>query len=122
MFDQFKTMGALAGLMKNPDRLKQAGDDLKHQLETIRVTGEAGAGAVRVTASGDMTIVNIELSPSTAAALSDESSARMLESLIMEASNAALSQARVQAQATIARLAEELGIPSIPGLDRLLSS
>lgn len=122
MFDQFKTMGALAGLMKNPDRLRQAGDDLKRQLENIRVTGEAGSGAVRVTASGDMTIVNIELSESAGAGLSDEASTQMLESLVMEASNQALSQARVLAQREIARLAEELGLPTVPGLDRLLSS
>lgn len=119
MLDQFKAMGALAGLMKNQDRLRQAGEDLKDRLEEIHAQGEAGGGAVRVTASCHMKIISVQLSPAATAA-ADEESRSLLQSLIIEASNEALFRARALAQAEVTRMAQEMGLPDLPGLDRLL--
>lgn len=119
MFDQFKTMGALAGLMKNKERLHEAGEELKARLAEIRATGEAGGGVVRVVASGDFKIVEVKLSDATAGA-SDDRSRAMLEDLIAEATNEALRRARALAQGEVARMADELGLPGMPGLGGLL--
>jgi len=119
MFDQFKTMGALAGLMKNTDRLREAGEELKARLAELRATGEAGGGAVRVVASGELSIVEVALSDAAAGA-NDSESRDMLEELILEATNEALRRARALAQGEIARMADELGLPGMPGLGGLL--
>ncbi len=119
MFDQFKAMGAVAGLMKNKERLQEAGEELKERLAAIRAEGEAGGGAVRTVASGDFKIVDVTVSAAAMAA-SDESSVAMLESLIAEAANEALYRARALAQAEVAQMANELGLPGMPGLGGLL--
>ncbi len=119
MFDQFKTMGALAGLMKNKDRLHEMGEELKARLADVRATGEAGGGVVRVVASGDFQIVEVKLNEAAASA-SDDRSREMLQDLIAEASNEALRRARALAQGEVARMADELGLPGMPGLTGLL--
>lgn len=119
MFDQFKSLGAVAGILRNREKIREAGEELKRRLEDIRAEGEAGGGAVRVTASGDMRILNVELSPA-AMKSSDAVSRRHLESLIAEASTDALRRAKALLQGEIVRLTDELGLQNIPGLERLL--
>lgn len=115
----FKTMGAVASLLKNKDKLRESGEELKRRLAEIRATGEAGGGVVRVTASGDMKIVGVEIAPAACAGADDQSRS-MLQDLIAEATNHALSRARALAQGEIARMANELGLPDIGGLTGLL--
>lgn len=122
MFDSFKMAGALAGLMKNKEGLRQAGERIKQRLSEIRVVGESGAGAVRVTVDGKMKVHSVELIPALAAHLTtDPAAKRMAESLIAEAVNDAISKAQALAQQEIAKEAEALGLPAMPGLEGLLS-
>ena len=44
MLDSFKAMGAITGLMKNKDKLEDAGRRIQAELEALRVEGEAGGG------------------------------------------------------------------------------
>jgi DNA-binding protein YbaB len=120
VFDQLKMAGALAGLMKNKDGLKQAGERIRLRLGEMRAAGSAGGGAVQVTVSGQMTVIEVRLSAALVAGLGDDGSRAMAESLIAEATNDAIKQARTMAQREIAKEAEALGLPNIPGLDNLL--
>lgn len=121
MFDSLKMAGTLAGLMKNKEGLKQAGERIKQRLGDIRVVGQAGAGAVRVTVDGKMKVHAVELIPSLAAHLtSDPAGKRMAESLIAEAVNDAIGGAQEIAQREIQKEAEALGLPAIPGLEGLM--
>ncbi|MCK4873026.1 MAG: YbaB/EbfC family nucleoid-associated protein [Phycisphaerales bacterium] len=126
MMDQFKMMGALAGLMKNQDRLKELAEDLKHKLGELRVTAETGGGAVRATASGHMRIISIEIDQAMLAGFisADRPDDRMLaEDLIAGAVNAALERAQEAAQQVITAAMSELGLPSLPpGLTGLLGA
>jgi DNA-binding protein YbaB len=64
MFDNLKAMSALAGLMKNKDQLKAAGDRVRTKMEATRVTaGGRGRGGARVTVNGKMRVLDVELSP-----------------------------------------------------------
>ncbi len=111
-------MGALAGLMKDRDRLQEVGQRVKANLEAARVLGEAGGGAVRVTASGLARVIDVELDPSMVATLgADDESQRLAESLIAEATNDALKLAQMLMQKEAAAAAEELGLPELPGLE-----
>jgi DNA-binding protein YbaB len=121
MFDNMKMMAALAGLMKNKDKLKDAGDRVKAKAEALRVTGESGGGAARATVTGAMRVVAVELSgPLVLGMAADDKTRGLAASLIAEAVNEALRQAQAKMKEAIDLEAKELGfeggLPGIPGL------
>lgn len=109
MFDQFKTMGAMAGLMKDLPRIKARLAEVREELEAMRASGSAGGGAVRATATGTLRIVSVEIEPAVLAGGADDRGA--VEALITEAVNLALEAARSRAEDLMRRSADELGIP-----------
>ena len=118
MLDQFKMMGALAGLLRNQERIKELSEDVKQRLAEIRVSAETGGGAVRATASGTMRIVSVDIEPTMLQALveSEGDENRMLaEDLIAGAVNAALEKAQQAAQDEVAAVMGEVGLPDLPG-------
>lgn len=116
MFDKLKTMGALAGLLKDKDRLRAAGERIKARAESIRAEGQAGGGAVRAAASGKLMIVSIEIAPALAAGMAaDERTRGLAGSMIAEAVNGALAGAQQQIQEEIRREAKDLGLDDLPG-------
>jgi len=121
MFDNLKAMGAVAGLMKNKERLREAGDRVKEKMARARLTGEAGGGAARAVVSGQMRVVEVELSgPLVAGMAADDQTRALAGNLIAEAVNAALEQAQRLLQEEISKEAKELGLPDLPGLGNLL--
>lgn len=123
MFDQFKAMGALAGLLKDKERVREIAEEFRAKLEQMRVEGEAGGGAVRVTVDGKMMVREVILDPALIAGLKvDEGGGReMAQALILEATNDAIARAQALVQDEARRLGEELGLPDMPGMPSLLS-
>ena len=122
MFDQFKAVGALAGLMKDKDRMRQIADEFKQRLERLHVTGSAGGGAVCVTVSGHMLVTDVELGPALAGAPAEGGSSQTLaQDLIRQATNDALEQMRDLIQDEARQMAEDLGLPTLPGLSTMLN-
>lgn len=76
-------MKNLAQLMKQASQMQQKVQELQARLESLEVTGEAGAGLVRVTLNGKSEMRRIALDPS----LLKEEEAGMLEDLIVAAHN-----------------------------------
>ena len=114
MFDAFKGMAGLAGIMKDLPRLKAQMDEVKARLETMTTDAETGGGAVRVTASGTMKVVSIKVDPAMMSGLvdaTDPADRAMAEELIAGAVNAALDKAREMAQTELAAAAQEMGLP-----------
>jgi DNA-binding protein YbaB len=120
MFEQLKMAGALAGLMKNKEGLKAAGERIRSRLREMRAGGAAGGGAVRATATGELRIESIQIEPALAAGLADPASRAYAEQLITEAVNNALDQAKAIAQREAAKEAEALGLPGMDGLAGML--
>ena len=118
MFDQFKAMGAVAGLLKNTDRLREAGERVKARLESVRTEGASGGGAVRVRATGRLRIESIEVSPAIGAALAgtDDATRNDAHTLITLAINEALQRAEAQARDEVARELDELGLGDLAGM------
>lgn len=110
MFDQFKAMGAIAGLMKDKDRLRDAAERVKAQLDAAEVTGEAGGGAVRVVVSGSARVLSVHVEQALAVGFGDAENKAMAEALIAEAVNDGLARARFAAQKIIEQEAEALGL------------
>ena len=122
MFDNLKTMGAMAGLLKNKERLKEITDRFQEKLERMHVTGTAGGSAVRVTVTGKMRVTEVYLDPSLATGMSAGDSGReMAQALIAEATNDAMERVQVMIRDEAEREARELGLPGLPGLDGLLN-
>lgn len=120
MFDQLKMAGALAGLLKNKEGLKAAGERIRTRLKEVRAGGASGGGAVRATATGELRIESIQIEPALAAGLADPASRAYAEQLIAEAVNNALDQAKAVAQREAAKEAEALGLPGMDGLAGML--
>ena len=106
-------MGTLANLARNKERLREVAQRVAKRLDAARVMGEAGSGAVRVTANGQLRIVLVEISPALVTA-TDASHKELAEGLIAEATNRALAQARLAARDIINDEAQGLGLPELP--------
>lgn len=111
MFNQMKAMGAVAGLLKNKEKLKEKGEEVKVRLETTRVFGEAAGGAVRVTCTCRLVVERIEIAP----ALATGADHAELERHVEEGVNDALLKAQDKAKDIIAQAADELGLGEIIG-------
>ncbi len=115
MFDKMKTMGAMAALLKDKDRLREAGERVRERAENTFADGEAGGGAVRATCNGRMELVSIELSPAILPGLQDESSREMAQGLIVEAVNASIKASQERMRVVVQEEADELGLGEIAG-------
>lgn len=123
MFDNFKAVGALTALLRDKEKIKQAGERVKETLEVSRVVGEAGGGAVRVTMSGRMEVVAVELDPSMAKGLcAGEEAREMGQRLIADATNMAVAKAQALMHEVVTKEARDLGLPDMPGLGNLLGA
>jgi DNA-binding YbaB/EbfC family protein len=122
MFEQMKAMGAIAGLLKNKERLREIGERTKRNLEEARLCGQAGGGAVRVIVSGRMRVHDVTIDPSAAAALAEPESREQVEELIAEAMNDALQRAERMVKEEAQKAAEELGLPDSPEMLRMFES
>ena len=101
--------GQLAGLMKQAqamqDNLKKAQDE----LATIEVTGESGAGLVKVQITCKHDVKRVTIDPSL---LTDDKD--MLEDLVAAAFNDAVRRIEVTTQEKMGKLSA--GMPQIPGM------
>lgn len=114
MFDNLRAMQAVAGLMKDKDRLKEAGERVKARTEAMRVTGEAGGGACRATVTGRLELVDLTLDPALLAGMSvDDKTRALATALIKDAVNDANTRAQEQIKQLIAKEAEALGLPGL---------
>lgn len=121
MFDQLKAMGAIAGLMKDKERLREAVERFKDKTARLRVTGEAGGGAVRVTVSGQLRVTEVFLDPALIAGLQAGDGGRtMAQALIRDATNDALTRVQALVHDELNREAQSLGLPAMPGLGSML--
>ncbi|MFM9995904.1 MAG: YbaB/EbfC family nucleoid-associated protein [Phycisphaerales bacterium] len=115
MFDKLRAVTAIAGLMKDKDRLREAGVRLKAKATALRAPGESGSGAVRVVADGKFRLVSVEIAPALLAGMADDERTRALGgSLIVEAATAALALAQDHMQAELRREASALGLDDLP--------
>ena len=94
----------LGALMQQAQQLQEQMAYLQKGLEDQTVEGSAGAGMVKVTATGTQKITRVEIDPSVL-----EEDRDMLQDLVVAAVNNALEKARTLAQ-------EKLGSLLPPGM------
>ncbi|MBL1217928.1 MAG: YbaB/EbfC family nucleoid-associated protein [Planctomycetes bacterium] len=120
VFDQFKNLSELAGLMKNAGRIREQFEELRKEVAAMQFEAETGGGAVKAVASGDLRLRSLTIDPAMMTGLVDptlEEDRQLAQDLIVGAVNAVMEKAR---QATAKQMAErgrELGLPIPPDLD-----
>jgi DNA-binding YbaB/EbfC family protein len=121
MFDQFKALGALAGMLKDRDKLRGIADQFRERLEKISVTGTAGGGAIRVTVTGQLRVTDITIDQTVfSGGASGAAGKAGVQRLIQEATNDALARVQALIKQEADKQAQEMGLPNIPGIDSLL--
>lgn len=100
--------GQLAGLMKQATAMQDNMKKAQEELANAEVTGESGAGLVKITMSGKHIVKRVAIDPSL---LADDKD--MLEDLIAAACNDAVRQIEEASQAKMGKVSA--GMPSLPG-------
>jgi len=116
MFDMFKGMGQLAGLMRNLPRLQQEAEQLQQRLGQVSAEGDAGAGMVKVKINGRNEVLSCQISEEVLK-LNDR---EMLEDLIRSATNQALARVKQLIAEETGKMAQALGLPAgmaLPGMN-----
>lgn len=98
----------MAGLANMLGGFQSKLEALKKEAALVEVTGEAGGGVVKVTATGDNQIAAVSIGD---AALDDR---ELLEDLVRAATNEALRKAQAASADKLSSLANDLPLP--PGL------
>lgn len=120
MFDQFKNLQGLAGILKNADQFREQFKQLNEELARHRIDAETGGGAVRVTVSGGLRVISIEVDPTmlgTLVNLENADDRDLAQQLIAGAVNAALEKAKQHVSEEMTKRAQEMGLPIPPGTD-----
>ena len=108
--DILKNLGGDFG--KNLGEMKQNVDQARERLSKMQITGEAGAGMVRVTVNGEGQVQNVDIDQ----ALLSPNDKAMVEELIISAVNDATKRAR---EAVAHEMKSVAGGLPIPGLEKL---
>ena len=119
MFDQMKAIKQLMSQIGNPEELQEKARQMQEELGRRTVTGDAGAGAVRVTLNGRFECQGVEIDPSMVQTLAggddgSEADRSMIEELIRAATNDAITRAQELAREEMSKLT---GGMNFPGLD-----
>jgi DNA-binding YbaB/EbfC family protein len=115
MFEMFKGMGQLAGLMRNLPKLREEMEKLQQRLGQLTAEGDAGAGMVKVKVNGRLEVQSCQLSDEAVKGGDRE----LLEDLITAATNQALDKARQLVSEETSKAAGGMGLPagmSLPGM------
>ena len=98
--------GGLGGLMKQAQQMQENMKKAQDQLASVEVTGESGAGIVKVTLTCNHQVRRVELAP---AAMEDR---EMLEDLLVAALNDAGRQVEATSKEKMSGFTAGLNLPA----------
>ena len=108
MFKGLGDMGDLSKMMEAAQQMQTKMAEMQEGLARLTVTGEAGGGLVKATATAKGELTALEIDPSIFVASEKE----VVEDLILAAIKDAQRRAQDKAQAEMARLTREMGLPA----------
>ena len=103
-------LGDMAKIMKQAQEMQAKMAEAQERLEAIEVTGEAGAGLVKATATAKGQLKALSIDPS----LFEPDQREVVEDLIIAAVQDAQSRAAAAAQAEMGKVTDGLQLP--PGM------
>jgi DNA-binding YbaB/EbfC family protein len=101
-------LGDMAKLMKQAQEMQSRMAEVQDRLDAVEVTGEAGAGLVKVTASAKGAVKAVAIDPS----LFKPEEQAVVEDLIVAAIQEAQARAVEAAQAEMAKVTDSLDLPA----------
>ncbi len=102
--------GDIGAMMKMARELQGKMQELQGTLQALRVTGESGAGMVRVVMNGKHEVVAVEI---TDEAMADR---EMLQGLVHAATNDAVRRVADEIKARMGEMTGGLPLPGLTGL------
>jgi len=108
----FQGISDIFKLLKNAGPLQEQVEEVKNRISRLRVTGEAGAGMVTVTVTGEGKIVDAKIDPN----LLNEDEFKMLEDLFIAAANNALEKSK---EAVSHEMKSITGLANLPDFNEL---
>ena len=108
MFKGLGDMGDLSKMMEAAQQMQTKMAEMQDGLSRLTVTGESGGGLVKATATAKGELTALEIDPSIFVASEKE----VVEDLILAAIKDAQRRAQDKAQAEMARLTREMGLPA----------
>ncbi|MGX5913587.1 YbaB/EbfC family nucleoid-associated protein [Aliidiomarina sp. Khilg15.8] len=103
--------GGLGNMMKQAQQMQEKMQQAQEELANMEVTGEAGAGMVKVTMYGNHNVKRVEIDPSL---LGDEDEKEMVEDLVAAATNDAVRRVEEANKEKMSGMAGGMGLP--PGM------
>lgn len=115
MFDNIRNLGSI---MKMAGQAREKAQELQAELEQVRVVGESGAGAVRVTCNGKGRAQRVDLDPNLLTGLTggNEDDKIMVEELIAAAMNDAMDKVQAVVMDKTRAMTGDMNIPGLEGL------
>ena len=101
-------MGDLSKMMEAAQQMQTKMTEMQEGLARLTVVGEAGGGLVKATATAKGELTALEIDPSIFVPTEKE----VVEDLILAAIKDAQRRAQDKAQAEMARLTREMGLPA----------
>ena len=101
-------IGDMAKMMKAAKEMQDKMQKMQEDLERVTVTGESGAGLVKVTCTAKGELTALEIDPS----IFVPSEKEVAEDLILAAVKDAQRRAQDRMQSEMARMTEGLGLPA----------
>ena len=101
-------LGDMTKMMKQAQEMQTRMAEMQQNLHTIRVTGEAGAGLVKATASAKGELVGLDIDPS----IFNGDDKEVVEDLILAAIKDAQAKASDRSQEELQKITAELGLPA----------
>ncbi|CUS49451.1 MAG: uncharacterized protein YbaB [Idiomarinaceae bacterium HL-53] len=100
--------GGMGNMMKQAQQMQERMQKVQAEIASMEVTGEAGAGMVKVTMYGNHNVKRVEIDPSL---FGDEDDREMLEDLIAAACNDAVRRVEETSKEKMASVAGSMGLP-----------
>jgi DNA-binding YbaB/EbfC family protein len=101
-------MKNLAGLMKQAQQMQSKMEEMQARLESAELTGESGAGMVRITLNGKGELRKVKIDPKAV----DPAETEMLEDLILAAHRDAKSKTEALAAEEMQKATGGLQLPA----------
>ena len=104
----------LGNILKQAQEMQGKMSQLQGELENMTVTGQAGGGMIKVTATGSQKIRDISIEPSVV----DPEDVEVLEDLLVAAVNDALRKSQDMTKEQMSKLTGGLSLPgmNLPGM------
>ncbi len=99
--------GGFGNIMKQAQQMQEQMQKAQEELVNVEVTGEAGAGMVKVTMTGRHDVKRVEIDPSL---LEDDK--EMLEDLLAAAINDANRRVETASQEKMSEMTAGMGLPA----------